>query len=266
MIKIDLSTVRWLLPHFKGSRHFWVIAALATALTSATEPVVPDLLRRLLDNGFAGSGLPLWVVPATLMGLFAIRGAAGFIADMALARLIQDALLSLRRAMFERVLHARLSLFDKETATSLSNTVVFEMQSGSWLLVNAVMAMVKDVLAVLALLAYLFYLNWQLTLVVFAVVPGVGIIMRTLSRRLYRIARSTQTATNDLAYVVEENVLAARVVRLHGGHQGQAKRFFGLSQVLRRLALKSAAAQAAITPLTHMLAAMALSVVATISL
>jgi subfamily B ATP-binding cassette protein MsbA len=265
-MRVDLSALRWLLPHFKGSRRFWVIAALATAITSATEPVVPDLLRRLLDNGFAGSGLPLWVVPATLMGLFAVRGAAGFIADMALARLIQDALLSLRRAMFERVLHARLSLFDKETATSLSNTVVFEMQSGSWLLVNAVMAMVKDGLSVLALLAYLFYLNWQLTLVVFTVVPGVGIIMRTLSRRLYRIARSTQTATNDLAYVVEENVLAARVVRLHNGQQGQAKRFFGLSQVLRRLALKSAAAQAAITPLTHMLAAMALSVVVTIAL
>ncbi len=266
MIRIDLSPLRWLLPHFKGSRRFWVIAALATAITSATEPVVPDLLRRLLDNGFAGSGLPLWAVPAALLGLFAVRGAAGFIADMALARLIQDALLSLRRAMFERVLHARLSLFDKETATSLSNTVVFEMQSGSWLLVNAVMALVKDSLSVLALLAYLFYLNWQLTLVVFAVVPGVGIIMRTLSRRLYRIARSTQTATNDLAYVVEENVLAARVVRLHGGQQDQAKRFFGLSQVLRRLALKSAVAQAAITPLTHMLAAMALSVVVTIAL
>lgn len=266
MIKIDLSTVRWLLPHFKGSRHFWIIAAAATAITSATEPVVPEMLRRLLDSGFKGSGLPLWVVPTALLGLFAIRGTAGFIADMALARLIQDALLSLRRAMFDRVLHARLSLFDKETATSLSNTVVFEMQNGSWLLVNAIMALVKDSLATVALLAYLFYLNWELTLVVFAVVPGVGFIMRTLSRRLYRIARSTQTATNDLAYVVEENVLAARVVRLHGGQQGQATRFFNLSLVLRRLALKSATAAAGITPLTHMLAALALSLVVTIAL
>jgi subfamily B ATP-binding cassette protein MsbA len=87
-----------------------------------------------------------------------------------------------------------------------------------------------------------------------------------VSRRLYRIARTTQTATNDLAYVVEENVLAARVVRLHGAQQVQAGRFFGLSSALRRLGMKTAVASASITPLTHMLAAAALSTVISIAL
>ena len=98
------------------------------------------------------------------------------------------------------------------------------------------------------------------------IVPGVALLIRTVSRRLYRIARSTQTATNELAYVVEENVLAARVVRLHGGQAVQADRFAGLSGALRRLALKTAVAQASITPLTHMLAALALSIVISIAL
>jgi len=87
-----------------------------------------------------------------------------------------------------------------------------------------------------------------------------------VSRRLYRIARSTQTATNDLAYVVEENVLAARVVRLHGAQAAQAGRFSQLSGTLRRLAMKTAVASALITPLTHMLAAAALSLVIAIAL
>jgi subfamily B ATP-binding cassette protein MsbA len=90
--------------------------------------------------------------------------------------------------------------------------------------------------------------------------------LRTVSRRLYRIARSTQSATNDLAYVVEENVLAARVVRLHGAQSAQAGRFAGLSAALRRLAMKTAVASASITPLTHMLAAAALSAVISIAL
>ena len=266
VIRIDLAPVRWLLPYFGGSRRFWIIAALCTLVTSATEPLVPALLKPLLDQGFAGGGIPLWMVPVALLLVFAVRGTAGFLADLALARITQDGLMALRRAMFARVLDARLSLFGKESATSLSNTVVFEVQNGTTLLVNSVIALLKDSLALLALLGYLLFLNWQLTLVVFLVVPGVGWIMRTLSRRLYRIARSTQQATNDLAYVVEENVLAARVVRLHGAQQGQAARFGNLSSVLRRLALKSAAASAAITPLTHMLAAIALSVVICIAL
>ena len=262
-----MGAVRWLMPFFGGSRKFWVIAAICTFVSSALEPLVPALLKPLLDEGFRPeSDLKLWMVPAALVLLFAVRGVAGFLADLALARISQDGLMNLRTTMFTRLLDARLSLFAKENATSLSNTVVFEVQSGVTLLVNSVIGLLKDSLAMLALLVYLIYLNWQLTFVVLGIVPAVGWIIRTVSRRLYRIARSSQQATNDLAYVVEENVLAARVVRLHGAQPAQARRFRDLGHALRRLALKSAAANAAITPLTHMVAAGSLSVVIVIAL
>jgi subfamily B ATP-binding cassette protein MsbA len=61
-------------------------------------------------------------------------------------------------------------------------------------------------------------------------------------------------------------VLAARVVRLHGGAPAQAGRFAAASSVLRRLAMKAATASAAIGPLTHMLAAAGLSAVICIAL
>jgi ATP-binding cassette, subfamily B, bacterial MsbA len=266
MIRIDTTLLRWLAPYFGSSRRFWAVAAVATVISSALEPVVPALLKPLLDRGFQGGGLPLWLVPAALLLLFAVRGIAGFVADLALARITQDGLLQLRNDMFGRLLDARLSLFREQNATALSNTVVFEVQNGATLLVNAVMGLVKDAVSLLALLAYLLYLNWQLTLIVFLIVPAVGWLMRTVSRRLYRIARTTQTATNELAYVVEENVLAARLVRLHGAQAAQATRFAALSASLRRLAMKTAVASASITPLTHMMAAAALSAVISIAL
>jgi ATP-binding cassette, subfamily B, bacterial MsbA len=266
MIRIDTSLLRWLAPYFASSVRFWTIAAVATVVASALEPLVPALLKPLLDRGFVGNGFPLWLVPATLLLLFAVRGLAGFISDLALARITQDGLQRMRNDMFGRVLDARLALFREQNATALSNTVVFEVQNGSTLLINAVMGVVKDSVSLVALLAYLLYLNWQLTLIVFLIVPGVAWLMRTVSRRLYRIARTTQTATNDLAYVVEENVLAARVVRLHGAQAPQAQRFAGLSGSLRRLAMKTAVASASITPLTHLMAAAALSAVISIAL
>jgi subfamily B ATP-binding cassette protein MsbA len=82
-----------------------------------------------------------------------------------------------------------------------------------------------------------------------------------LSARLYKLTQSSQKATDELAYVVEENVLAHRLIRLHGAQAAQTARFDTLSQGLRRLALKSTIASAAMTPLTQMLAAGALSAV-----
>jgi subfamily B ATP-binding cassette protein MsbA len=260
-MRTDSAALRWLAGYFGTARRFWVAAALATIVSSALEPVLPALLKPLLDRGFQGGDLDVWMVPASLLALFAVRGTAGFLADLSLARITQDGLLALRRDMFARLLDARLALFHEQNATALSNTVVYEVQNGSTLLVNAATSLIKDSVSLIALLGYLVYLNWQLTTIVFLIAPAVIWLIRTVSRRLYRIARSTQTATNDLAYVVEENVLAARVVRLHGAQPAQAGRFSHLSATLRRLAMKTAVASALITPLTHMLAAAALSTV-----
>lgn len=266
MLGINAAALRWLLPYFGRSRGIWVAAAVATLVTSMTDPLLPALMQQLLDKGFVPGGFPLWTVPVVILLIFLVRGTAGFLADLALARITQDGLLAMRRDMFSRLLDAELGLFRRQNATALSNTVVYEVQNGATLLINSLIALLKDALTAVALLGYLLYLNWKLTLIVFVIVPGVAFIMRTASRRLYRLARSTQTAVNDLAYVVEENVLAARVVRLYGAQQAQDGRFAGLSQGLRRLSLKSAAASAAITPLTHMMAAVALSIVICVAL
>lgn len=90
--------------------------------------------------------------------------------------------------------------------------------------------------------------------------------MKVLSKRLYHLTRLGQKATDDLAYVVEENVLAHRMVRLHGAEASQILRFDRLSHSLNRLAVKSTVASAAMTPLTQLLAAVALSVVVMIAL
>ena len=115
-------------------------------------------------------------------------------------------------------------------------------------------------------LGYLVYLNWKLTLIVAFLVPSISWIMKVFSKRLYRLTQQGQQATDELAYVVEENVLAHRVVRLHGAEGAQGRRFEQLSQRLNRLAVKSTIAQAATTPLTQMMASLALSVVVMIAL
>ena len=253
-------------PYFGGQRLAWTMAVAATLVGAVTEPLIPALLQPLLDSGFTDGTLPLWSVPLAIIGVFLVRGLSQFVGQYALARIANEGMLALRRRLFERLLAADMALFSRQSASSLSNTVVYEVQTGSTLLVQAMLGISRDGFTLVALLGYLLYLNWQLTLVVAAVVPGVAWIMKTLSRRLYRITKISQEATDSLAYVVEENVLAHRMVRLHGAQQGQQKRFGGLSGQLRKLAIKATIASAAMTPLTQLLAAAALSAVICIAL
>ncbi|RLJ40260.1 lipid A export permease/ATP-binding protein MsbA [Acidovorax sp. 106] len=252
--------------YFGHQRLAWGLAIAATLVGAVTEPMIPALLQPLLDRGFTQGTLQLWTVPLAIMGVFLVRGFAQFVGQYALAKIANEGMLLLRKALFDRVLSAEMGLFGRQSASALSNTVVYEVQNGSNLLVQALLGLSRDGFTLVALLGYLLYLNWQLTLIVAVVVPGVAWIMKTLSRRLYHLTKVSQQATDELAYVVEENVLAHRMVRLHGAQQGQAGRFAALSQSLRRLAIKSTIASAAMTPLTQLLAAAALSVVICIAL
>ena len=142
-------------PYFRGSG--WAVPGMviATTVAAVTEPVIPALMKPLLDKGFQGGTLYLWVVPVALMGLFAVRGLAGFIAQYSLAYMANQAMVQLRTKLFGRLLDAPMTMFAQTSASSLSNTVVYEVQTGTTLLVNAMLSLIKDSLTLVALMAYL---------------------------------------------------------------------------------------------------------------
>ena len=253
-------------PYFRSSRLGIALAVFASLIGALTEPMVGHLLKTLLDSGFQDRTLPLWAVPLTIVGLFGLRGAAGFVAQVALSWAAHRGLQDMRQQLFERMLDAQPALFTRQSASQLTNTLVYEVQTGATLLVVSVLTVVRDSLALLALLAYLLYLNWKLTLFVAVLFPAVAWVMRTVGKRLHRLTREGQAATDALAYVVEENALAWRIVRMHGAERSQASRFLRHAIDLRRVMLKMVAAGATITPLTQIFAAMALSAVVTLAL
>ena len=255
-----------LTPYFARQRGVWALAIGATVVAAATEPLIPALFKPLLDEGFTGQGLPLWFIPVAVIGLFAIRGITFFLAQYALARVTNDGMEKLRTDLFTQLMKADLSLFNRQSASALSNTVVYEVMTGASQLISALIGLSRDGFTLLALVGYLMWLNWKLTLVVFTVAPGLSWVMKALSKRLYKLTRESQQSTDALAYVVEENVLAHRMVRLHGAQNQQIERFAQLGKQLRRLALKSTVASAAMSPLTQIMSAIALSLVLMIAL
>jgi ATP-binding cassette, subfamily B, bacterial MsbA len=253
-------------PYFAASRRGLLIAAAGAIVGAITEPLIPAFMQHLLDAGFQQHKLALWQIPVIVIGLFALRGLAGFIAQYGLSWAANRAIVQLRSAMFGRLLDAEPALFTQHAASSLINTVTYEVQNGASLLMHSLLSLVRDSLTMIALLGYLMWLNWRLTLFVAVLFPGVIWLMRVLSRRLHRLTVQSQHATDELAYVVEENVLAWRIVRLHSAQASEAARFAKLSESLRRLAIKATIAASTMTPLTQLLAACALSAVIMVAL
>jgi subfamily B ATP-binding cassette protein MsbA len=233
---------------------------------SLTEPLVPALLKPLLDEGFQGGQIQIWLVPLCILGLFGIRGVCAFTGQVTLAKVANLGLYELRKTMFTRLQDAHPSLFRLQTSSALGNTLVYEVQSGAYMMVNSILSVTRDSLTLMALIGYLLYLNWKLSLIVAFLFPSVAWLMKAATKRLFKLTTSNQQATDELAYVVEENALAFREIRLYGAQRSQIDRFGKLGETLERLAMKSTVASSALTPLTQMMSAVALSAVISIAL
>ena len=253
-------------PYFESGKRGLVVAVVGSVVMAVTEPLLPIMMKPVLDEGFGTTNIPLWMVPVVLVSLFILRGSATFASQYALAWTANQGVLNLRAAMFGRLLGAHPDLFTRNSASRLTNILVYEVQDGANLLVTAILTVARESLTLLALLSYLIWLNWKLTLFVGVLFPLVGLSVRAISRRMRRITLASQKATDELAYVIEENVLAWRIVRLHDAAAQQTGRFLERSHQLRRLMMKAVAASSLMTPVTLTLTACALSGVLMVAL
>ncbi len=256
----------YLKPHQLG---MWVAFA-CTLAAALTEPLIPALMQPFLDNTIAkqtpSQTVPQWAIPLLIIGIFSARGLLGFVADYCIAKCMNGLVHDLRQKMFERILSAQPILFADQPASTLNNTINNETQNSVRWLVNSIQVLIKESLSIIALLSYLFYLNWQLTLIVLLLLPCIAWIMRLMGQRIHRFIREQLKGTDALAYIVEENVLAHKLIRMQGAQNVQLKKFTKASEFLKTRIMRGAIASALITPLTHIATSVALAVIVSLAL
>ena len=98
------------------------------------------------------------------------------------------------------------------------------------------------------------------------VLPIVAVVIRSFSQRLRRIARDVQTRTGSLTHVLEEMIGCHRIVRVFGGEVYEWRRAVRAANALRTSMTKQSSASAASSPLTQILAAIAVGVIIYVAL
>ena len=261
------SVGRRLWPYLKPLLWVAIAAVLTLALVAATEAGIPALLKPLLDHGFGTKGNPdaKWIVPAAMIGLGLVRGLAQYWSGYLLQYVSNKILLDLRLKMFERMIHASVGFFQRETASTVINAIVFEVNQILNVLMGVLVTAVRDSLTVIFLLGYLFYLNWRLTLIVAVLLPAIGWLVSKINRRLRRLNREHQALTNELSYIVEETVGGYKVVKVHNGEPYEMNRFGEMSRRLRGYQMRMTISGGLAQPLTQFFASIALAIVVTIA-
>lgn len=250
-----LSHVR---PHWKA----FALTLAATALAAATEPLFPALMKPLLDKGF-GQGGSDWLawMPLAIVAIYLLRGVATFFASYGMSWVSNRVITDLRKLMFERLMRLPTSYFDANPSSVAATRIAYDVNGVAAAATSTLTVLVRDSLAVLGLVAWLLYLNWKLTLISLAIIPLVGFIIRGFSARLRRLSLAAQDGMAQMNQVLHESIKGQKVVKIFSGEAHATSRFSRVNNALRGFAMRQALASAAITPLTQILASIALAIV-----
>ncbi|HLP98381.1 MAG TPA: lipid A export permease/ATP-binding protein MsbA [Sideroxyarcus sp.] len=246
-------------------RPYWKVFAISVicmAITAATEPLLPALLKPFLDGTFVekDDSVIRWA-PIFILAIFFVRGVAGFIGTYAINWVGNKLVMDLRAEMFRKLMSLPTRFYDDHATGALISKLIFDVTQVTAAATSAVTIIIRDSIIIVGLLGWLLYLDWKLTMLSLLIAPVVAFVISTINRRLRSSSRESQRAMGSITQVIEESVTAHKVVKLFGGQDYEQRRFNEESNWVRRHAMKQAAAAAANVPIVQLVAAIALAAI-----
>jgi ATP-binding cassette subfamily B protein/subfamily B ATP-binding cassette protein MsbA len=194
-----------------------VVYALAVAGLEMLEPL---FMRFIVDRVLLDSGLDptarlthLHLAGAAFLAVVVLARLAGALKDYRQKLLNVRVMLSLRRALYDRLLHLPLPrLWDMKTGGILSR-LSGDVDTTTGLLQMAVVSPALSAVRLTIAVGILLALNWRLALMAMAVIPGAVLMSFAFARRVRPIYRSVRKDVEAIDGRAGETFAGIRVVR-----------------------------------------------------
>ena len=251
-----------LLRNVKPYWRMFALSILAMVMVAATEPLLPALMKPLLDGSFVNKNpTTIRYIPFALVGLFLVRGVFGFVSDYALNWVANRVVFDLRGEMFGRLVNLPTRYYDDASSGALISKLTYDVTGVTAAATTVLTVMVRDSLTVVGLLAWMFYLDWKLSLITLVIGPVIALVIRSFSNRLRETSRSAQHAMGDITHVLDEAIECHKVVKVFGGQDYEQRHFGAAIKRMRDFAMRQTVAAGASVPLVQVCAAIAVAVI-----
>ncbi len=250
-------------------RPYWWAFALAVVgmvIVAAGDLIMAMLVIPIVRNfQNPDPALTQWL-PLAVIGVFVFRGIGSYISEYGMAYTGHRVVFDLRRALIDKLLRLPTPYYDVTPAAVIQSKLTFDAHQLAQAASGTITTAIRSSLTIAASLVWLLYINWRLTLMTFFVLPVVAVVIRYFSRRLRRIARDVQTRTGSMSHVLEEMIGGHRIVRVFGGEAYERMRAVKAANALRTSMTKQSSASAASSPISQVLAAIAVGVIVWVAL
>lgn len=262
-LKVYLRLLKYVLPYWG----LFAISLLGFVIFASTQPMLGYMLKYFVD-GLSNPDASLFVsgawlvehapwlahlkllqaVPLLIVLIALWQGVGSFLGNYFLARVSMGLVQDLRVALFNNLLTLPNRYFDNNNSGHLISRITYNVTMVTGAATDAIKVVVREGMTVVFLFATLLWMNWKLTLVMVVILPVIGFMVISTSKKFRKQSKKIQSSMGDVTHVASETIQGYRVVRSFGGDEYEKQRFLEASEENKLKQLKMVKTNAVYTP------------------
>jgi ATP-binding cassette, subfamily B, multidrug efflux pump len=229
----DARLARRLLPYVLPHSKFVVISLTTLVLMAGVNLFRPIVMGDVVKQASAGradlllrDGAALGVL---LVLLQSMTFAQMYMMQLAGARAMAD----LRAHIFLFLQSLELRYFDRTPVGRLVTRATNDVDAVNELFASGVLNAVGDLLSLVGIVVMMLLLDWRLSLIAFAALPIVGLVVNFVRKRSRAAYRDIRTKIARLNSFLNEQVSGISVVQAYAREESEAREFDGINLAYR---------------------------------
>jgi ATP-binding cassette, subfamily B, bacterial MsbA len=256
-VRHALAVYRRLLPLMRPYVPTLTVGALLALVVAGTEGAIAWLVKPAMDEIFIRHDRTmLRLVPLLLLGAYVVKGAGRYGQSYLMAAVGERIIAALRGTLYQHIQRMPLSFFADLHSAELMSRVVTDVNRLARVSSTVLVMAFRQILMVVALLSVMVVREWRMALIAVIVLPFVGVAVRSIGHRLYRINKRSQEKVAELNVLLHEAFSGTKIVKAFGREGHEAERFERVNRRLLDLALKDHRTDEITEPLMEVLAAL----------
>ncbi|WP_298543280.1 ABC transporter ATP-binding protein [uncultured Aquimarina sp.] len=211
----DFKLFRRLIGFTNPYRITFYFVALSAILLAFLSIAGPYFLRQIIDKTIIPCNSELLVYFISLMiGALLIDVIFQFLFIYFANWLGQEVIRDLRVKLFDHMLGFKKQYYDQSAVGRLVTRAVSDIETIASIFSQGLFMIISDLLKMVAIICYMLYQSWQLTLLVFVVLPFIVYATRVFQRKMKTAFEEVRTQVSNLNSFVQERITGMKIVQL----------------------------------------------------
>lgn len=213
-------------PYIKPYKKQAIIAVLCLIPMAMTKAYIAYFIKNVIDGIFNEQATFDYalMLAGTIVGVTLLTYPLRFIHYFGLRMVVDKALCDLRRDLYKKFQNLPSSYFSEARQGKLLSIMVDDTKMFA-MSFNSAIAIIREPITALGLLGVMVYHDWQLTAIVFGIIPFFIIVFNVTGKRIKRYVKKSQEDQSVMTHHASEGLSGQKIIKAFGLQKYMIHRF-----------------------------------------